>query len=78
MDNAINDLAVVFKGFLSKEDYTLLCHIDQTGDDTSSDQIRKLLFDLALLEYNKFWRKSHPAVRLLQAYKECFENSKDK
>ncbi len=78
VDNAINDLAVVFKGFLSKEDYTLLCHIDQTGDDTSSEQIRKLLYDLALLQYNKFWRKSHPAVRLLQAYNDCLKNSKDK
>jgi len=78
VDNAINDLSVVFMGFLSTEDYKALCHIDKTGDDTSSEQVRNLLYHLALLEYNKFWRKSHPAVQRLQAYKECFENSKDK
>ena len=78
VDSAIDDLAVIFQRFLTKEDYELLCHIDRTGDNTPSDRARNLLYHLALLEYNAYWWKSHPAVRRLSAYKECYENSKDK
>ncbi|MBN1290386.1 MAG: hypothetical protein JXB48_00980 [Candidatus Latescibacteria bacterium] len=75
VDSAIDELAVLFQRFLTKEDYDLLCHIDKTGDDTPSERARNLLYHLALLEYNAYWWKSHPAVQKLTAYKKCYENS---
>ena len=36
-------------------------------NSTYKDELRKIV--LALLEYNNFWRRSHPAVRRLEGYR---------
>lgn len=69
---AVKELATDYRRTLSKEDYQVLCNIDSDPDDIDiTDRVRKLLYHLALLEYNSFWWRSHPAVRLLPGYCEC-------
>jgi hypothetical protein len=46
--------------------------IDSNPDETrNTEEARKLLYHLALLEYNSYWWRSHPAVRTLPGYCEC-------
>ncbi|MFZ2852542.1 MAG: hypothetical protein WAZ34_00335 [Rhodocyclaceae bacterium] len=55
---------------LDPDDFTVLVQIDK-GDKTytpATDQTRRLLYDLVLLEYNSYWWQSHPAVRSLEGY----------
>lgn len=69
---AIEDLATDFKRILDSEDYKALYEIDHGANhegDISSEVNRRLLYNLALLEYNSFWRRSHPVVRELPGYK---------
>ncbi len=69
---AVKELATDYRRTLSKEDFQLLCEIDAAPDEThNSEQARKLLYHLALLEYNSYWWRSHPAVRTLPGYIEC-------
>ena len=69
---AVKELATDYRRTLSKEDFQLLCKIDNAPDEThNSEQARILLYHLALLEYNSFWWRSHPVVRTLPGYKAC-------
>lgn len=70
-DQAVRKLASEYRRFLEPEDYALLAHIDRGGAHTGNDdRVRRLLYYLALLEYNDGeWRRSHPVVRLLDGYK---------
>ena len=67
---AIRQLASEYRRFLEPADYALLASIDRddihAGND---DRTRRLLYNLALLEYNDgAWRRSHPVVRTLEGY----------
>ena len=67
---ALRKFSIIFESFLTKDDYKLLRYQDENPDDTApSDEKRKLLHNLALLQYNSYWWKSHPVVRTLNAYK---------
>lgn len=69
---AVKELATDYRRTLSKADFQLLCEIDNAPDEThSTEQVRTLLYHLALLEYNSYWWRSHPAVRTLSGYREC-------
>lgn len=70
VEAAIKQLASEYRRFLEPEDYTLLARIDRDPVHGGNDErTRKLLYDLALLEYNDgSWRRSHPAVRILEGY----------
>ncbi|MFH1136328.1 MAG: ATP-binding protein [Pseudomonadota bacterium] len=72
-EKAVRQLAVDYRRILDHDDYPLLCRIDRAGEEANSDQARRLLFNLALLEYNSFWWKSHPVIRTLPAYQHCLE-----
>lgn len=70
---AVQDLATDFQRFLGPKDYRHLAKIDsappeQTMPD-NSEHSRKLLYNLALLEYNRFFWRSHPAIRITDGYK---------
>ncbi|HLP44429.1 MAG TPA: hypothetical protein VK186_28265 [Candidatus Deferrimicrobium sp.] len=70
VDEAIHAFAMDYRKFLDKEDYEILYKIDQGEDqDGSSDQIRRLLYNLAILEYNSGWWRAHPIIRHLEGYK---------
>lgn len=78
---AVRELATDFRRFLDLEDYALLAEIDFTrprqemsGDP---DHRRKLLYNLALLEYNKFFWRSHPAIRTTDGYEAARNTLKD-
>jgi hypothetical protein len=69
VDKAIDDLATDYRRILDTDDYRILYEIDQSPDsDSTSERVRFLLYNLALLEYNGYWRHSHPVVRRLAAY----------
>lgn len=76
VDRAIQDMKVSFQRFLTLEDYETLYRIDCSKDYTTNEQVQNLLHQLALLEYNEFWWRSHPAVRLIPAYQELAKKSK--
>lgn len=70
VDRAIAQLASEYRRFLELDDYRLLRKIDaddvQAGDE---DRMRRLLYRLAIMEYNDgSWRRSHPVVRTLAGY----------
>ena len=69
-DQAVRKLASEYRRFLEPEDYTLLADTDRGGVHAGNDdRVRRLLYHLALLEYNDGeWRTSHPVVRLLEGY----------
>ncbi|MCD4664801.1 MAG: KAP family NTPase [Bacteroidales bacterium] len=69
ISKAVKKMATDFEKFLENEDYGHLYKIDNSLDKSTSDKTRFLLRHLALLEYNEYWRKSHPAVRELDTYK---------
>lgn len=67
---AIHMHANNYKYFLTSEDYKLLHKIDHSRmeDIDQSDHTSKLLYELALLQYNDYWWKSHPVIRTLPGY----------
>ncbi len=70
VDLAIKQLAAEYRRFLEPEDYTLLARLDNDAVHAGNDaRTRRLLYNLALLEYNDgSWRRSHPVVRTLEGY----------
>jgi energy-coupling factor transporter ATP-binding protein EcfA2 len=65
---AVKRLANDLRRILNTTDYPLLKQIDGCDDEINDDRVRHLLYNLALLEYNDYWRLTHPAVRTLDAY----------
>ena len=70
VDLAVNGLASDYRHFLEPEDYAALARVDNDPAHTGNDErTRKLLYTLALMEYNDgSCRRSHPVVRLLEGY----------
>jgi len=69
---AVKELATDYRRILSKDDFELLCRIDEAPDEThNTEKARNLLYQMALLEYNSYWWRSHPVVRTLPGYREC-------
>lgn len=68
---AIAQLASEYRRFLEPADYKLLVQMDrQAVHDGNDERTRRLLLNLALLEYNDgSWRRSHPVVRGLEGYR---------
>ncbi|HEX5337970.1 MAG TPA: hypothetical protein VFW53_06005 [Gallionella sp.] len=71
VDASIKQLASEYRRFLEPDDYALLADIDRQPEHSGNDErARKLLYNLALLEYNDgSWRRSHPVVRALEGYR---------
>jgi len=69
-ERAVDNLASEYRVFLDAEDFELLYQIDQHSErEHSSERVRYLLYNLALLEYESYWWKSHPVIRTLEAYR---------
>jgi hypothetical protein len=73
---AIKQLASEYRRFLEPEDYQLLVKLDTNTVHAGNDErTRKLLYNLALLEYNDgSWRRSHPVIRTLEGYRIALDN----
>ena len=76
---AVRDAATQFRRILETEDYALLASIDSSSETPPhSDRARNLLYNLALLDYNDFYCRSHPVIRTTEAYRaarETLENA---
>ena len=70
VDRAIAQLAAEYRRWLEPDDYRLLLRIDTDDLHAGYDErMRRLLYRLALMEYNDgSWRRSHPVVRTLAGY----------
>jgi hypothetical protein len=68
---AVKRFCTEYRRLVQPEDFAVLAEIDQQNKDytPTTEQTRRMLYDLVLLEYNSFWWQSHPAVRSLDAYK---------
>lgn len=75
VEKAVAKLASEFKRYLYTDDYEILYQYDQNNDlELNNDRVQDLIINLALLEYNQFWRQPHPVIRLIKGY----ENLKKK
>ena len=82
---AVRDLSSDFRRMLRPEDYLHLARAD-LGEAQDDDRSQRLLYNLALLEYNDiaktiadsradfYYRRSHPAIRETSAYLEAKES----
>jgi hypothetical protein len=72
-DRAIGALAAEYRRFLEPADYAHLVAVDLNPIHTGNDECtRRLLYNLALLEYNDgAWRQSHPVIRRLEGYEDA-------
>ena len=66
---AVGQMAADYRRMLRPDDYRLLATID-IGHSPTSDvgRVNDLLYNLALLEYNDFYWRSHPVVRTTPEY----------
>jgi hypothetical protein len=80
VSEGINRLASEYKRMFAFKDasyFRILAAIDNGIDvDRGSEKVEFLLFNLALFEYDDFFLRSHPVIRLLEAYKRAVENFK--
>ncbi len=68
-EKAIQELAMDFLRILDAEDYPLLREVDETMQPLApGPRTRALLYNLAVLEYNNLFWRSHPVIRTLHAY----------
>jgi energy-coupling factor transporter ATP-binding protein EcfA2 len=75
--NGLKRFQKTYERFLTEEDYSTLYEQDCNIEDTTpSDAKRKLLHNLALLQYNSFWWKSHPVIREIKAYQKLKDGHK--
>ena len=66
---AVRELATDYRRILRSDDYQLLASIDaDTPTQSDPERTRKLLYNLALLEYNDFYWRSHPVIRTTREY----------
>ena len=78
LDKALHNLAVDYKRFLKHHDYHHLYAIDHKQEpDWESEREDFLLYNLALLEYNNFWRRSNPLITLLKEYQSLGSNKEE-
>ena len=68
VDAAIVSLASEYRRLLDPKDYRVLASND-AGGEIGAEDANRLLYNLALLEYNNFYRRSHPVVRTTDEYK---------
>lgn len=74
-EKAIKELAQGFNRFLKQEDYELLARIDLSHhavEECTGERTTDLLRQLAILEYNDFFWKTHPAITTLEGYKRAY------
>lgn len=78
---AVREVATDFRRFLGPKDYRLLAEIDSAPPERTmpddSDHSRRLLYSLALLEYNNFFWRSHPTIRTTDGYQAARNTLKD-
>ena len=76
VEKAVLRLAVDYKRILDSDDYPLLAQLDcSEKKDSSSERMRFFLYNMIVLEYNNFWRESHPAIRRLPAYQQACDDA---
>lgn len=65
---AVKRLGNDYSRFLSDLDMGTLREIDSVDRTESTEVTKRLLYNLALLEYNSYWWMSHPAIQKLDRY----------
>ena len=66
---AVREMAADYRRILNLDDYRLLAAIDAgQPPPAGSERSRNLLYNLALLEYNEYFWRSHPVIRSTEEY----------
>ena len=65
---AVRGMAAEFRRMLNPDDYRILAEIDAGHPPPAASVRNRLLFILALLEYNDHFWRSHPVIRSTQEY----------
>ena len=71
---AVREMAADFRRMLNPDDYRILAAIDAGHRSPSGSERNRLLYTLALLEYNDYFWRSHPVIRSTQEYKAAKES----
>ena len=70
---AVGETTSMFRRILEPDDYRLLVEIDSIDwaveQPASTERTRRLLYNLALLEYNDHYWRSHPTIRATAIYR---------
>ena len=67
--HAVREMSSEYRRMLQPEDYQVLASIDSSSElPTGTERIRNLLYNLALLEYNDYFWRSHPVIRATEEY----------
>ena len=75
---AVREMAGDYRRLLDGDDYRTLASIDSHREiPPTSERVRNLLYNLALLEYNDLFWRSHPAIRNTQAYEAARQSIDD-
>lgn len=77
-ERAVRNLAADYQRSVHQSDWSDLVAIDlsQGTDTDATENRRRLLYSLVLLEYNNFWWSSHPLVRTLGGYQRALAASR--
>ncbi len=75
-NQAVRHVASDYRRILNPTDYETLVGIDQSATaQPNSPVARHLLYNLALLEYNNFFWRSHPVIRTTNAYRRALADA---
>ena len=75
---AVRKMASEYRRTLRPDDYRLLATIDAgQGPGSESGRVNDLLYNLALLEYNDFYWRSHPVIRTTAEYRKARQEITD-
>lgn len=69
---AVDEFAKDFLRILNAKNYPVLARMDAAqASSTLTDQTQKLLYNLAVLEYDNLYWRSHPTIRTLDQYRQA-------
>ena len=79
-ERAARDVATEYQRLVRQGDWDEFARIDLShgAERGRTDDRLRMLYDLLLLEYNSYWWRSHPLVRLLPPYAKARAKARDK
>lgn len=69
VDEGIERLKADYMRILNSDDYKRLVKLEKEKDKESDENMKHLLFNSVVLEYNDYWRKINPIVKATEEFK---------
>ena len=77
VERALETIKADYMCFLDAADYKRLARLAIDDDKESDEQMKRLLFNSAALEYNSYWRMVNPIIRETIEYQKAYEREKE-